>query len=82
MAMKPFTSESIDLEIAQTAELSLADATDLPVEICDCVSCRFAFTDFRVCSATMALVLVRMLDMKPFPLLVRRRFRAKVHRVR
>src|SRR6056297_68274 len=81
MAMKPLTSESIDLEIAQTAELSLAEATDLPVEICGCVSCRLEFTDFRVCSATMALVFVRMLDMLPFPLLYRRRFRAKGHRV-
>ena len=33
MPLKPFTSDSIVLAMAQTAELSRAVATDLPVEI-------------------------------------------------
>ncbi|MDG1471776.1 hypothetical protein [Pseudosulfitobacter sp. SM2401] len=50
------------LEIAQTAELSFAEATDLPVEISLCVEDKLLLMDFRVCSATIALLFVRMLD--------------------
>ncbi len=48
IAVKPFTSASITFEIAQTAELSLAEATDLPVEISACVLARFELMDLRV----------------------------------
>lgn len=37
MPWKPFTSASITLEMAQTAALSFAVPTDLPVEISPCV---------------------------------------------
>ncbi|CTQ49110.1 hypothetical protein JDO7802_01120 [Jannaschia donghaensis] len=63
MALKPWTSDSICLEMAQTAELSLALATDLPVEISDWVMPRFLLMDCSVCSATIAPLFVRMLDM-------------------
>src|SRR6056297_1238382 len=62
MALKPFTSDSMTLEIAKTAALSLADPTSLPVEIISCVFARLEFTPCRVWSATIALLLVRMLD--------------------
>ncbi len=55
---------SSNAKVIQTVVLSLAVATDLPIEISSCVLLRLVFTDFRVCSATMALVLVRMLDMR------------------
>ena len=54
---------SSNAKIIQTVELSRALATDFPVEISDWVFWRFALTDLSVCSATMALLLVRMLDM-------------------
>lgn len=53
---------STNAKVFQTVELSLALATRLPVEICDCVSLIDMLTDFRVCSATIALLFVRMLD--------------------
>ena len=62
IALKPLTSASIVFEIAQTAALSLAVDTALPVEIWSWVFARFALTPFRVCSATIAPLLVRMLD--------------------
>lgn len=49
-------------KVIQTVALSLADATDFPVEISDCVMLRLALIVFIVCSATMALLLVRMDD--------------------
>lgn len=54
---------SSNAKVIQTVALSLAEATDLPVEISPCVFARLLFTALRVCSATMALLLVRMLDM-------------------
>ena len=63
MPLKPFTSASITLEIAQTAALSLALATFLPVEMSDCVFDRSALIVLSVCRATIAPLLVRMLDM-------------------
>jgi hypothetical protein len=63
IALKPETSDSITFEMANTAELSLADETSLPVEIMSWVLARLELTDFRVCSAVMALSFVRMLDM-------------------
>jgi len=61
--LKPFTSASITFEIAQTAALSLAEATDLPVEISSWVFDRLELMPFSVWSATMELEFVRMLDM-------------------
>src|SRR6056297_3373023 len=61
-ALKPLTSDSITLEIAQMAELSLAVPIALPVDTMSCVLARFVLTDLRVCSATIALLFVRMLD--------------------
>jgi flagellar hook protein FlgE len=49
-------------KVIQTVALSLADATDLPVEISDWVMPRFALMDFIVCSATIAPLLVRIDD--------------------
>ena len=66
MALKPLTSDSMTLEIAHTAELSLAELTSLPVEIIDCVLDKSLLIDLSVCSATIALLLVRMLDIKMF----------------
>jgi len=57
---------SSNAKVIQTVELSLALATDLPVEIAFCVPARLALMDFRVCSATIALLLVRMLDISIF----------------
>ncbi len=48
MPLKPCTSDSITLEIAQTAALSLAVATDLPVEISAWVLLRFMLIPFIV----------------------------------
>jgi hypothetical protein len=42
------TSDSMTFEIAQTAELSFAVATDLPVEIKDWVSDRLELIDLSV----------------------------------
>jgi hypothetical protein len=61
-ALNPLTSDSMTLEMAKIAELSLAVATALPVEIISCVFARLELTDCRVCRATMALLFVRMLD--------------------
>ena len=63
MVLNADWSVSMTLAMAQTAALSLALPTALPVEISACALPRLAFTDFRVWSATMALLLVRMLDM-------------------
>lgn len=54
---------SSNAKVIQTVELSLAVATALPVEIAFCVSFRLLLIDLRVCSATIAPLLVRMLDM-------------------
>ena len=53
---------SSNAKVIQTVELSFAEATSLPVEIIDCVLERSLLIDFRVCSATIALLLVRILD--------------------
>jgi flagellar hook protein FlgE len=47
-------------KVIQTVALSLADAMDFPVEISCWVTPRFMLIDFIVCSATIALLLVRM----------------------
>ena len=54
---------SSNAKVIQTVALSFADATDLPVEISFCVVARFLLIDRSVCSATIALLFVRMLDM-------------------
>lgn len=53
---------SSNAKIIQTVALSFADATDLPVAISLCTLDRSLLIDFRVCRATVALVLVRILD--------------------
>jgi len=67
IALKPLRSDSITLEMAQRAALSLALPTDLPVEIISWVLPKFVLMDFSVCSATMAPLLVRMLDISRVP---------------
>src|SRR5690606_37464960 len=62
-ALKPATSDSIILEMAQTAALSLALLIVLPVEISFCVVLSDSLIPFSVCRATIAPLLVRMLDM-------------------
>ncbi len=57
---------SSNAKVIQTVELSFALAMDLPVEISFCVPARFALMDLRVCNATIALLLVRMLDISMF----------------
>lgn len=57
---------SSNAKVIQTVELSLASATDLPVEISLCVPARLALMDFSVCNATIALLFVRMLDISMF----------------
>lgn len=54
---------SSNAKVIQTVALSLALPTDLPVAISACVRFSPALMDFMVCSATMALLLVRMDDM-------------------
>jgi flagellar hook protein FlgE len=54
---------SSNAKVIQTVALSLAEPTDLPVEISSCVLARFALIDFSVCSATIELVFVRIEDM-------------------
>ena len=54
---------SSNAKVIQTVALSLAVATVLPVEISCWVRFKFELMLFMVCSATMALVLVRMDDM-------------------
>lgn len=63
---------SSNAKVIQTVALSLADATDLPVEISFWVVARFLLIERSVCSATMALLFVKMLDIL-FPS-VKRRF--------
>jgi flagellar hook protein FlgE len=58
---------SSNAKVIQTVALSLAVPTDLPVEIISCVLPRLALMDFRVCSATIAPLLVRMLDIFQVP---------------
>jgi flagellar hook protein FlgE len=53
---------SSNAKVIQTVALSLAEPTDLPVEISSCVLARFALMDFSVCRATIELVLVRIED--------------------
>lgn len=62
-ALKPATSDSITLEIAQMAELSFAVPIVLPVEISFCVCARPELILFKFCRATIADVFVRILDM-------------------
>ena len=63
IALKPLTSDSIVFEIAQIAEFSRADDTDLPVEISFCVLAMLVLMERSVCSATMAELLVIIEDM-------------------
>ena len=63
---------SSNAKVIQTVALSLADATDLPVEISLWVFSSPLLIVFSVCSATIALLLVRMLDMISCPKFVRR----------
>lgn len=81
IAWKPLTSDSITEEIAQTAALSLAVATFLPVEIWSWTSVRLRLMPLRVWSATIALLLVRMLLMSRSSL-GGRRFGAAVQKSR
>jgi flagellar hook protein FlgE len=53
---------SSNAKVIQTVELSLAWPISLPVEIMFWVFARFLLTDCSVCSATMALLLVKILD--------------------
>ena len=69
---------SSNAKVIQTVELSLAELTSLPVEIIDCVLDKSLLIDLSVCSATIALLLVRMLDIKMF--LWMRRFAPNVFR--
>ena len=69
---------STNAKVIQTVELSLAEETDLPVEISVWVLERSALIPLRVCSATMAPLLVRMLDMYVVPK-ARRPSRAGFH---
>lgn len=62
---------SSNAKVIQTVALSLAEATDFPVEISFCAVARFLLIERRVCSATIALLLVRMLDIL-FPSVIRR----------
>lgn len=62
-ALKPATSDSITLEIAQMAELSFAVPIVLPVEISFCVCARSELMLFKFYKATIADVFVRILDM-------------------
>ena len=57
---------SSNAKVIQTVAFSLAEPTILPVAISFCVVVRFMLMDLRVCSATMAPLLVRILDMKQF----------------
>lgn len=54
---------SSNAKVIQTVALSLAEATILPVEISSCVFSRLELMPLSVCSATIALVLVRIEDM-------------------
>ncbi|MHA6347673.1 flagellar hook protein FlgE [Roseivivax sp. CAU 1761] len=54
---------SSNAKVIQTVALSLAEATALPVATSFWVDCRPELIDFSVCSATIAPLFVRMLDM-------------------
>ncbi|MEO6300638.1 MAG: flagellar hook-basal body complex protein [Paracoccaceae bacterium] len=58
---------SSNVKVIQTVALSLAVATLLPVEISAVVLERLELIDFMVCSATIALLLVKI-DVIPFPM--------------
>ncbi|EYD73147.1 Flagellar hook protein FlgE [Limimaricola hongkongensis DSM 17492] len=58
---------SSNAKVIQTVELSLAEETDLPVEISVWVLERSELIPLRVCSATIAPLLVRMLDIYVVP---------------
>ena len=58
---------SSNAKVIQTVELSFADPTALPVEIIAWVCDRSLLMDFSVCSATIALLFVKMLDMNVGP---------------
>jgi len=58
---------SSNTKVIQTVELSLAELICLPVEISDWVLARLELMFLRVCSATIALEFVRMLDMRSVP---------------
>jgi flagellar hook protein FlgE len=62
---------SSNAKVIQTVALSLAEATVLPVEISSWVFARLELIPFSVCSATMALVLVRIEDIVSSPFLRR-----------
>ncbi|NDV98173.1 flagellar hook protein FlgE [Salipiger sp. PrR002] len=55
---------SSNAKVIQTVALSLALATLLPVEISPWVVAKFILIDLRVCSATIAPLFVRMLDIR------------------
>lgn len=57
---------SSNAKVIQTVALSLAVATDFPVEISDCVRVMLMLMLFIVCSATIAPVFVRIEDMSSF----------------
>jgi len=59
-------SYSSNAKVIQTVELSLAVPMSLPVEIFAWVLPRSILMDFKVCSATIAPLLVRMLDILVF----------------
>lgn len=58
---------STNAKVIQTVELSFAEETDLPVEISVWVLERLELIPLRVCSATIAPLLVRMLDICMVP---------------
>ena len=62
IAEKPATSDSMTLEIAHIAALSDALEILFPVEISFWVLLKSILIDLRFCSATIALVLVKILD--------------------
>ena len=62
IAEKPATSASMTLEIAHIEALSEALETLLPVEISFWVLLKSILMDLRFCSATIALLLVKILD--------------------
>lgn len=56
---------SSNAKVIQTVALSLAEPTALPVDMIDWVSAMLELIALRVCSATMAPLFVRMLDIRP-----------------
>ncbi len=57
---------SSNAKVIQTVELSFAELMSLPVEMAFCVLVRSLLMERRVCSATIAPLLVLMLDMNMF----------------